>query len=302
MTICNKFERFVSVFISVIMALFTMRNIMNLLKSLFIFFAPVVLIYVVVRGVMVWVDSQQIMLSFGLIFSALPLTLFLSYIMLFRSIARTGKHLLWVSIPSLFGLVLVIISGNHSQLLGLAIAAFIISLVYIYWYSDNARGENLALANGKSLPNFTVTDVDGNPVDSAKFKNKKSLLFFYRGNWCPLCMAQIDEVANHYQQLQDKGVDVIFISPQPATHTKKLAEKFNLDFQFYVDKKNAAAKKLGILHRFGLPMGFQVLGYESHSVYPTIIATDDSGNIIYSDQTDNYRVRPEPEELIKLFS
>ncbi len=114
-------------------------------------------------------------------------------------------------------------------------------------------------------------------------------------------MAQIDEVASAYQKFKANNIDVIFISPQSSKNTKRLASKFNLGFRFYIDKNNKAAKQLGILHKFGLPMGLQVLGYESHSVYPTIIAVDEKGVIMYSDQTSNYRVRPEPEELLKIF-
>ena len=32
---------------------------------------------------------------------------------------------------------------------------------------------------------------------------------------------------------------------------------------------------------------------------PTIILTDNRGTIVYSDQTDNYRVRPHPEQWLK---
>ena len=62
-----------------------------------------------------------------------------------------------------------------------------------------------------------------------------------------------------------------------------------------------AAKQLGIVHRWGTPMGLQMLGYESDTVLPTVILTDSRGIILFSDQTDNYRVRPEPEVFENLF-
>ena len=60
-------------------------------------------------------------------------------------------------------------------------------------------------------------------------------------------------------------------------------------------RNNPAATQLGILDKWGTPMGMQVLGYESDTVLPTTVLTDSRGHIVYSDQTDNYRVRPEPE-------
>jgi len=50
----------------------------------------------------------------------------------------------------------------------------------------------------------------------------------------------------------------------------------------------------------GLPFGFQVLGYDSDTVMPTIIITDKNGKILFADLTDNYRVRPEPSTFLKV--
>jgi hypothetical protein len=74
---------------------------------------------------------------------------------------------------------------------------------------------------------------------------------------------------------------------------------------FLRDRDNTAAELLGIRHKWGTPMGLQALGYASDTVLPTVILTDAQGNILFSDQTDNYRVRPEPksfEALLKTTS
>jgi peroxiredoxin len=181
------------------------------------------------------------------------------------------------------------------------LSAFLITYLYIYWYSNNKRIKAQSITNGKMLPEIIVQDIQNNQVDSKTLLGKKAVIFFYRGNWCPLCMAQIDEIAASYKKFAEKNINVVFIAPQSSKNTQKLANKFNLDFKFYTDKNNLSAKKLGIAHAYGLPMGFQVLGYDSDSVYPTIIAIDENGIIIYNDQTDNYRVRPEPEDLLKIF-
>ncbi|MBL4660150.1 MAG: redoxin domain-containing protein [Alcanivoracaceae bacterium] len=281
---------------------------MNLVKSIFIFLAPVWLIVVVLQGVYAVLNSEDLFYAGGLILSALPLLLFLSYILLFKRLARTSEYLLSVLIPSLLGylmtLMLFIKHTDYNQMLGMmfALSAFLVTFLYIFWYSNNNRDITGKIKNNLQLPTFMVKDSDGNEIQSTSFAGNKTLIFFYRGNWCPLCMAQIDEVANNYRKFAENNIDVVFIAPQSAKNTKSLAEKHNLSFKFYLDEDNRAAKKLDIVHKFGLPMGFQALGYDSDSVYPTIIAIDENGNIIYSDQTSNYRVRPEPEELFAIFS
>ena len=183
----------------------------------------------------------------------------------------------------------------------LAMSAFGLTLLYIYWYSNNARIKAPLLTNGKALPEFNVQDSQGCAFSSQTLIGQKAIIFFYRGNWCPLCMAQIDEIAAAYKKFAEGKINVVFIAPQPSKNTKKLAEKFNLDFKFYTDTDNQSAKKLGIAHAYGLPMGFQMIGYESDTVYPTVIAIDENGVILYNDQTENYRLRPEPQDLLKIF-
>ena len=68
-----------------------------------------------------------------------------------------------------------------------------------------------------------------------------------------------------------------------------------------IDEDNQAARILGIEALQGTPKGLEVLGYESDTVLPTAILTNQQGEVIYTDQTDNYRVRPEPETFIEVF-
>jgi hypothetical protein len=43
----------------------------------------------------------------------------------------------------------------------------------------------------------------------------------------------------------------------------------------------------------------QALGYDSDTVLPTCIVLAADGTVLESDESQNYRVRPEPEFLIK---
>ena len=115
-------------------------------------------------------------------------------------------------------------------------------------------------------------------------------------------MAQIKEVAASYQALEKLGVSVFLVSPQPEKHTKALAKKFNVNYHFMIDEGNQAASLLGIDAKHGTPKGMEVLGYDSDTVLPTAILTDQNGHILFTDQTDNYRVRPEPDTFLRVFT
>lgn len=280
---------------------------MNFIKSLFIFVSPIALFLIAFQALLNIYHSSVSIIYLGVLVSALPLLLFLSYILLFKKIARTNLHLPWVSVPSFVGYCMVLfvfIKNSDIQMINsmvYSLSAFFITFLYVYWYSNNGRNNLDSLSNSNPLPEFNVYDSSGNNISSKEFIGKKSLILFFRGNWCPLCMAQIDEIVALYKKFEESQINVIFISPQSEKNTEALAKKYNLSFKFYRDNNNQAAKQLGIIHKFGLPMGFQTLGYDSDSVYPTIIASDEKGVIIYNDQTTNYRVRPEPQELLAIF-
>jgi len=219
---------------------------------------------------------------------------------------RTPRHPAEYSVLSGLGLVLTMVAsyrygdtaGSIHVWAGITLIAW---FAYLRWYSVFGRRDAQPLRAGAPLPEFRLESLDGHVVSSEGFKAKPHLLLFYRGNWCPYCTAQIDELAAAYQRLEDLGLTVVLISPQSIKKSQALAARFNLPMMFLRDRKNVAATQLGILNKWGTPMGLQVLGYESDTVLPTIILTDSRGNIVYSDQTDNYRVRPEPEAFEALF-
>ncbi len=216
------------------------------------------------------------------------------------STARTSANLYGMIGVAGFGVLIALLAPAPTPYTALPIFYALIpglggALLYVFWYSRYGRGESAAIAVGQILPEFELQDCDGKPVSSRIFRGAPALFLFYRGNWCPLCSAQVRELAADYRALDERGVRVVLVSPQPHAHTRELAARFDVPFLFLVDFEARAAKTLGIFAQGGLPLGLEVLGYDSDTVLPTVIITDAEGRIIFNDQTDNYRVRPEPE-------
>jgi peroxiredoxin len=183
----------------------------------------------------------------------------------------------------------------------LALAGWFGFLLYAYWFSTyGGRQPSAKLKVGSTLPGFTVRNADGALVTSAQLTDKPAILIFFRGNWCPLCMAQIKELASRYQDISALGVRVALISPQPHSNTEALAKKFGVEFDFITDEGNAAARALSIAQAHGLPMGMQMMGYDSETVLPTVIITGKNGKVIWTHETDNYRIRPEPDVYLEV--
>lgn len=260
---------------------------------------------------------------FGALLAAASLPLVLARLML-RPVARTTEflplHLLlgivgvalaargmyvnfvisWELYQELPGALLSAFNPTAANAPGLvALVAFALLLLYVFWYSRFGRHTDSRLDVGSRIPEFTVSDLDGNAVTSTELLGQPSVFLFYRGNWCPLCMAQIDELVERYKDLQRLGVEVFLISPQPDAASRALAEQKGVPFRFLVDSGNRAAEALGIAVANGVPMG--VPGdYPGDTVMPTLFVVTAGGTIVFSDQTDNYRVRPEPDVFLAI--
>ena len=271
---------------------------MNLLKSFFVSLYMMAAMVVTVFAVRELLSSHDYITWGGVLLVTAPFVMVISWLMMFRSIARTSAHFPILIVLGVGGTALAgwgYLQGGSPVAPVLAVAGLISFLIYDYWYSGFGDRHSSRLEVGQQLPEFELKDTAGNVVTSTSLTDKPAVWIFYRGNWCPLCMAQIKEIAGQYQQLQDMGVRVALISPQPHKFTIGLAKKFDVAFDFLTDEDNRAARSLKIDNPNGVPMGMQMLGYDSETVMPTVIITAAGGSILWVHETDNYRVRPDPD-------
>ena len=273
---------------------------MNRLKSIFIssaitiwaVFSYFFIAAVVSNGLNPWLIGVFII-------SILPLSFFM-VLMSMNPVARTNRSLKLITILIIAGTSLTLVGVFNKDLSiefsSISGVSLILWILYIYWYSQ-LPDRKASIEVGSLIPDLLFFD-GKNEVSTNMFQGKKVLYMFYRGNWCPLCMAQIKEISSQYKELESRGVEVLLISPQPAGHSKSLAKKMDVNFHFLTDEGNKMARKLKIDHDHGTPLGMEVFGYTSETVLPTVIITNEDGKVIFLDQTDNYRVRPKPETFL----
>jgi len=276
----------------------------NLLKSLFISVFPALALYVLIDSILHLVQHDFSYRYLGRLISALIIVIFFAGLFI-KSQVRTSRNLKAHSVFIVLGFLMSLIFGGfleNNDWLGSSMSFMLVLcwIAYLKWYSVFGNRNKNILKVGNVLPNFQLEDFKKNIISTELFLGNPSIYLFYRGNWCPLCMAQIKEIVLQYKEIEKRGVNMIFISPQPHKYSNNLAEKYKLNFKFLTDANNKAAKQLGLFAKNGIPAGFQVLGYDSDTVLPTVIITDTNGKIIFVDLTDNYRVRPEPETFLKV--
>ncbi len=274
------------------------------LKSLFVTPAIVVCLLLLIFALLMVVSGGTEQLAWiGAALAVSPMPILIGWLM-FAPTARTSENLPLLLFLSLAGTFLALwetyFEGSSGWLpVIVAATGTFLFLLYLFWYSRFGRYADARIDVGSKMPDFELADLEGNVVRTSELAGSPAVFLFYRGNWCPLCMAQIDELVERYQQLEELGVKVHLISPQSDAHTKALAEKHGVAFRYLVDKDNNVAESLDIAVKNGVPLGVPG-GYAPDTVMPTLIVTNGAGTIVFSDQTDNYRVRPEPDIFLAI--
>jgi peroxiredoxin len=215
-----------------------------------------------------------------------------------RPATRTSPNLVGLQVGTGIGVALGLRFARRHPI-GWALAAAEVAgwLAYTRWYSWFGREPSAALAVEAMLPDdLRFTEHGRGPITAANLRGRPTVWLFYRGNWCPLCMAQVGEIAARWRDVEALGAQVVLVSSQDEAHTRSLAARHGVVFRYLQDEGLEAARRLGIANDNGTPAG--MIGYESDTVLPTLVVTDSDGRITYADQTDNYRVRPTPDTVL----
>jgi peroxiredoxin len=170
-----------------------------------------------------------------------------------------------------------------------------------YALRDKARGRPVPdeLKPGQPLPEFQAVDENGNRVSSTELAGAPAILLFVRGSWCPFCSKQVANLTRVYKDITDSGAKLILITPKPLDTTRRVADFFEVDFQFWLDESLEIAKQLGLVLEAGVPDDSRQ-EYGEDTVWPTSLVVDANGVIQYAELSRFIIDRPNPEKLLKI--
>ena len=220
------------------------------------------------------------------------------------NVPRTSPGLVGFTVGIFLATIYSVFTSYEQQVPSAApLLAFVVMIgwmAYTTWYSELGDRTADRIKEDKRLPKINLQTIEGKAITSDEWLGTKRLVIFYYGNWCPICMGQLAELRKFAERFAENGVKITLVSPQPEANSRQLAEKYGPLMEFVVDKDSAAAKALGILHDAGVPAGLQMLGYDQDMPKPTAFILDEKGRVLYVDLPENYRVRPRPEDMLKV--
>lgn len=172
-----------------------------------------------------------------------------------------------------------------------------------------------ALKVGDMAPNFKI-ELDGKMEDLASLlENGTVVLNFFRGNWCPFCMAELETYQTLFSESAKEmnASQFLFITPQKKRFNDQLKEAQGLNLQFVTDADNEIAQKFGLV--FQLESSIQEIykaigadlnefnGDDSFKLpIPATYIIEPTGKISYAFVDANYMMRAEPKIVLPIIA
>ncbi len=170
--------------------------------------------------------------------------------------------------------------------------------------------EDQILRVGERAPEFALRDASNRVVRSGDLLALGPLVVkFFRGRWCPYCVTELETWRDRYDELRERGVLLVAISPQIQRQSDFMVTQHQLPFPVLTDVNNAVAERFGLAYT--VPEYFReyylsilvnipfVNGEPSWRLpLPATYVLDRDGIVVFAEAHADFRVRPEPEEAI----
>ena len=159
-------------------------------------------------------------------------------------------------------------------------------------------------------PEFALKDATGRLVRSADLLALGPLIVkFFRGRWCSYCSTELEAWRDLYEQLRERGVLMVTVSPQTERQNDFMVTQHGLPFPVLSDPGCALAEQLGLAytvpeyHRaYYLSILVNIPFINGDTSWrlplPATYVIGRNGRAAFAEAHADFRVRPEPEEAL----
>jgi len=171
--------------------------------------------------------------------------------------------------------------------------------------------EQRILPVGAKMPEFALPDSTERLVKSSDLLALGPLIIsFFRGRWCPYCVTELEAWRDLYPIVRERKALLVAISPQTIRQSDFTQGQHEIPFPLLFDEGCKVGEKFGLAYTIppfhqqhyrsvlvNLPF---VNGDQSwRLILPATYVIDCDGTILFAEAHADFRVRPEPEEVLR---
>jgi len=165
---------------------------------------------------------------------------------------------------------------------------------------------------GEKAPDILAKDQNGLTIDSKKIlKNKKILLVFYRGNWCPYCRRHLASLQGNLNELHKKNVFVMVVTPEKPTKNLETQDKLKTEFSIIHDADNSIMTAFKVAYKVDKTTVTSYYNRVQKKIaqyndanndvlpVPATYLIDTNGKIIYVQYNADHKIRSDIKKVIE---
>lgn len=156
-------------------------------------------------------------------------------------------------------------------------------------------------AVGAIAPAFTLPDVRGGEVSLDDIvRDRRAVLVFYRGGWCPICNHQLNRLSAAYERFTERGAEILAISNERVREGEKVLRSIGPPYPLLLDEGGEVIGRyaLSVAKRDPLGWMLQKHGY----AHPAVIVVGEGRRIEWAYVGKSYRDRPKVERILAALS
>ena len=188
----------------------------------------------------------------------------------------------------------------------------LVPLLIAVTLSLQAATESGHLGVGDVIPAGEVLTETGEAVAlNDLVAGKPTVLIFYRGGWCPYCNRHLSALAEVAPKLEEAGFQLLAISPDKPEKLRAKPDLGKLPYTLLSDSNMDLCQSFGIAFKVDDKMvikyrdsyGIDLEGDsgETHHLlpHPSVFIVDGGGTIRFAHVDPKYKVRLDPEVILK---
>jgi peroxiredoxin len=186
---------------------------------------------------------------------------------------------------------------SHPGALGYGIAgvAFVLGGFFSFLtFMSGLPAQQAAVAVGSAAPDFSSFDADGREFRLSGLSGSRVLLKFFRGTWCPYCVADLRLWNEHSEEVRALGLKLVAVSHDTVEELQQFKRKHGWDVTLVADPELEIIRRYKLLNHNFTPKG----GLFRDMAIPAAILIDANGKVLWMSQATDFRVRMHPAKVL----